>query len=101
MPPINLHVEVPHAQEAAAGLAADGEGLDQQVVERLPAGQALAELGRLLLQLGVGHRLVLRLQGPDGVDRRLHLLDVPGVRRTEQARQRALDGTADAAEDIA
>ena len=95
-----LHVVVPHAQVAAAGLAADGKGLDQQIVERLPGGQTLAKLGRLLLQLGIGHRLVLRLQGPDGVDHRLHLLDVPGVRRTEQARQRSLDPAAHSAEDI-
>ena len=79
-----LHVVVPHAQEAAAGLAADGKGLDQQVVERLARGQPLAELGRLLRQLGVGHRLVLRLQGGDGVDLRLELPDKAGVRRTEQ-----------------
>ena len=30
-----LHVEVPHVEDAAAGLADDGEGLRQQVVERL------------------------------------------------------------------
>ena len=64
----HLHVVMPHAQDAAAGLAADGERLDQQVVERLAGGQPLAELGRLLAQLGVGHRLVLRLQGVDRVD---------------------------------
>ena len=35
-----LHVVVPHAQHAAARLAADGERLDQQVVERLAAPPA-------------------------------------------------------------
>ena len=35
-----LHVEVPHVQHAAAGLADDGEGLGQQVVERLAVGEA-------------------------------------------------------------
>ena len=34
-----LHVEVPHVQHAAAGLADDGEGLGQQVVERLAVGE--------------------------------------------------------------
>ena len=29
-----LHVEMAHVEEAAAGLAHDGEGLDQQIVER-------------------------------------------------------------------
>ena len=57
-----LHVVVPHAEEAAARLAADGEGLDQDVVERFAGGQPAAELGRLAAQLVVGHRLVLRLQ---------------------------------------
>ena len=32
-----LHVEVPHVQDAAARLAHDGEGLGQEVVERLAA----------------------------------------------------------------
>ncbi len=68
---MQLHVVVPHAEEAAAGLAADGKGLDQQVVERLAGGQPLAELGRLSLQLRVGHRLVLRLQRVDRLDLRL------------------------------
>ena len=46
-----LHVEVPHVQHAAAGLADDGEGLGQQVVERLAVGEPLAELGGLRAQL--------------------------------------------------
>ena len=36
-----LHVEVPHVEHAAAGLAHDGEGLGQQVVERGAAGEPL------------------------------------------------------------
>ena len=36
-----LHVEVPHVQHAAAGLADDGEGFGQQIVERLAVGEAL------------------------------------------------------------
>ena len=46
-----LHVEVPHVQHAAAGLADDGEGFGQQVVERLAVGEPLAELGGLAAQL--------------------------------------------------
>ena len=42
-----LHVEVPHVEHAAAGLADDGEGLGEQVVERLALGEPLAELGGL------------------------------------------------------
>ena len=37
-----LHVEVPHVEDAAAGFAHDGEGLDQQVVERRALGESLA-----------------------------------------------------------
>jgi hypothetical protein len=33
---------MPHVEHAAAGLADDGEGLGQQVVERLAVGEALA-----------------------------------------------------------
>ena len=67
----HLHVVMPHAQEAPARLAADGKGLDQNVVERFALGQPLAKHGRLLLQLGIAHRLVLWFQGVDGVDLRL------------------------------
>ena len=42
-----LHVEVPHVEHAPARLADDGEGLGQQVVERLALGEPLAELGGL------------------------------------------------------
>jgi hypothetical protein len=38
MPPIKLHVEVAHAEDAAAGLAHHGKRLGQQVVQRLALG---------------------------------------------------------------
>ena len=65
-----LHVEVPHVEHAAAGLAHDGEGLGQQVVERLAVGEALAELGGLAAQLLVGERLERGLEGADLADDR-------------------------------
>ena len=49
-----LHVEVPHVQHAAAGLADDGEGLRQEVVDRLARGDALPELGGLVAERLVG-----------------------------------------------
>ena len=52
-----LHVEVPHVEHAASGLAYDGKRLGQQVVERLALGEALAELRGLGAQLLVGERL--------------------------------------------
>ena len=42
-----LHVEMPHVEHAAAGLADDGEGLGHQVVERLALREPLAEFCRL------------------------------------------------------
>ena len=95
-----LHVVVAQAEHAAAGLAADGERLDQQVVERFACGQPLAELDRLLPQLGVGHRLVFRLQGVDGVDRRLQLLEISGVRGAEQAGDAPFDRAGNPAENM-
>ena len=44
---MQLHVVVPHAEEPAAALAADGEGFDQEVVERLARVEPAAELGGL------------------------------------------------------
>ena len=54
--------------------AADGEGLDQDVVERFARVEPAAELGGLGRELVVGHRLVLRLQGVDRLDLRLQAL---------------------------
>ena len=42
-----LHVEVPHVQIAAAGLAADREGFDEKVVEGSAVGHALLEIDGL------------------------------------------------------
>ena len=99
--PHELHVVVPQAQVPAAGLAADGEGLNQQVIDRFAAGQPLAEFGRLFRQLGVGHGLVFGLQGVDGIYRGLELADVPRVGRAEQPGQRPLDPAAQASEGVA
>ena len=49
-----LHVEVALAEHPPAGLADDGERLEQEVVEVLAVVEALAELGGLGLQLVVG-----------------------------------------------
>ena len=58
-----LHVEVPHAEHALARLAADGERLGQEVVERLALlVEPAAELGGLRPQLGVRLGLHRRLR---------------------------------------
>ena len=71
-----LHVEVPHVEHAPAGLADHGERLDQQVVERLAVGDALAELDGLVAELLVGERLDLRLERADLRDARTEPLDL-------------------------
>ena len=74
-----LHVEVPHVDEAAAGFAHGGEGGNQKVVERGPLRQLLAEGDGLRGQLLIGQRLHLRLQLIDGRDQRHHRLHVARV----------------------
>ena len=46
----------------------DGEGLDQNVVERFARLEPRAELGGLLFQLRVAHRLIARLEFVDRCD---------------------------------
>ena len=58
----HLHREVLHAQHAPCGLAADGEGVGQDIVQRFAVGQLLLQRGGLGLQLGVGHGLILAFQ---------------------------------------
>ena len=52
----NLHVEMPHAERALAGLAHDGERLGNDRVERFVLVETLAELLGLRAQLFVGER---------------------------------------------
>ncbi len=64
-----LDVERAQAQRPARRLAGVGEGLGQQVVQRLALGQAVAELDGLVADAGVVERLELRLQRVDRLDR--------------------------------
>ena len=52
-----LDIEMTHFQHPLAGFAADREGFLEQGIERLAVGDALFELRRLGLQLGVGEFL--------------------------------------------
>ena len=70
----HLDVEVAHAERALAGLAAEREGLVEQVVQRLAVAGALAQGVGLLAQLVVLEQLHLRL---DRVDARDALLVAP------------------------
>ena len=78
-----LHVEMPHAEDADRGLTHSGESFGQDVVERLAVGQLVAELLRLRLQLGVAERLDLRFERVDGGDGSVERLDVAVVGRPE------------------
>ena len=78
-PADQLHVVVPHPEIAFPRLAADGEGLNQQVVERLPGSQPAPEFSRLAPELSIGHRLVARFERIDRFDLRFQPPDVAGV----------------------
>ncbi len=71
-----LDVIVSHLEESTPGLATGGERLGQEIVQRLPAGQTLAELDGLRLKSVVGERLHRRLELIDGRDHRSHPPDL-------------------------
>ena len=60
-----LRIEVTHAEHPLAGLAHDGEGFGQQVVERRALGMAGTEFRGLGRQLRIGERGDLGLQPID------------------------------------
>src|ERR1700691_2540204 len=70
-----LHVEVAHVEEAAAGFADYGESLDEQVVERRPLGQLFLEFDGFGGQIDIGKLLDLRFEIVDGGDDGLNGLD--------------------------
>jgi hypothetical protein len=82
-PADQLHVVMPHVQKPAASLAAYRERFDQQVVQRFASSQTLTKSRRLLTQLDVAHRLILRFQLVDRLDPRMQSLDITGIRRAE------------------
>ena len=57
----DLHVEVPHVEDTASGLAHDGKRLGHEVGQCLALGQPLAEFGRLGAKLLVRKRFERRL----------------------------------------
>ena len=70
-----LDVEVAHAHDPLAGLARDGEGFRQELVEGLAFGQALFELGGLGPQLFIGEGHHLLFEGIDDLYRLEHAFD--------------------------
>jgi hypothetical protein len=84
-----LHVEVPHAHGALAGLARDGERLGQQLVEGLPVAGAFAERVDALAQLRVRLELELGLERVDARDALLVRLELLRLARAERPIQDA------------
>ena len=82
---LELDVELALAERALGRLAHRGEGLDQEVVQGLALGQALAELDGLGAQLLVGELLELRFERVDLRHRLVEAFDDPVVGRPEQA----------------
>ena len=72
------------AERAFGCLADHGEGFDQQIVEGLALGQALAELDGLGAQGVVGELLERRLQRIDLRHRLVEAFDDPVIGRPEQ-----------------
>ena len=96
-----LDVIVTHAEEPLASRAADGESLDQQVIDRFARLQSSLELKRLGPQFGVGHRLVAGLEGVDRLDLRLQPLQVAGIRRAEQPGDEPFDAAGESRRKVA
>ena len=86
-----LHVEVPHVQRPAAGLAHDGKRLGQQVVERFAPARALAQLRRASAQLGVGQRRGRGLELVDARDDRPQSFQLAFVLRADDLGQEGVD----------
>ncbi len=74
-----LDVEVAHVEDPPGRLPDDGEGLDEEVVQRLAGGQTAPELVGLGPELGVREPLHVGLQGVDAVDDPPEPPDLPFV----------------------
>jgi hypothetical protein len=79
-----LHVEVPHPQSAARRLAHGSERFGQQLFEVFAAGQPLAELGGLALELLVAQRLERLLQRVRTGDAPVIAIQKPLIAAAEQ-----------------
>ena len=79
-----LHVEVPHAERAARRLAHRGECLGQQALDVLAAGQPLAELVGLALELLVAQRLERLFQRVRAGDAFVIAIQKPLIAAAEQ-----------------
>ena len=88
----HLHVEHALLRLAPARLAHGGEGLEDELVERLAVLVPLLELDRLRAQLVVGERLELRLEGRDVGSLLLQPLQAPPLAEAQDLLECAADG---------
>ena len=79
-----LHPVGTHPQYAVSGFPHGGEGLRQDIIQRLAVCQALLELRRFCLELGIGHGLVLVGHGLDLVHNGIDGFQLPGAVIAEQ-----------------
>jgi hypothetical protein len=86
-----LHVEVPHVQRPAAGLANDGKGLGQEVVEGLALSEPVAELDGPRPELLVGECLNVRFFGVDLGDERADSFQLTLVLGADDLRKDRVD----------
>jgi hypothetical protein len=94
--PDQLDIEVTLAQGALGGLPHGCEGLGQQRVQLLPPVQALAKLGGLGLELGIGEADEFGLEPVHQLDERDNQLDLAVVLGTEDLLEKILHGGIDA-----
>ena len=90
-PADELHVEMTHIEGALADLAHHGEGLGQELVERLASGITIAKLSGLGRDLFVRELRTLGLEGVDLLDGLGHALEQPIVAAAEDAAQESGD----------
>ena len=85
MPPISCTSKWRMPSAALAGLAAEREGLVQQVVERLAVARALAQRIGLLADLVILEELHLGLDRVDALDPLLVRLELTGLAHAQGA----------------
>ena len=73
----DLHREMLHAQHTPCSLAADGECVRQDIVQRFAVGQLLFEGRGLGLQFGVRHGCIFFLQCQHLLGDGVHLFQLP------------------------
>ena len=86
-----LHVEMAHVEDAAAGFADHGKGFDQEVVERSALSDSFFEFNSFSGQVDIGKFAKSRLQSGDFRDHGQHALDFTLVFGSEDFGQNGIN----------